>query len=376
MYTSRLSVIDAANCIKHLWSAFFLSESENADGCHSGAESRHGPSGVFSQRMPFSSERTGRWGATEALIAGVAAIVTALVAFALVNRKPTASRSPVTVRDTVHHRPIAGGEFEISGVAHVPGTNGILVLDDDTTNEIFLVEVGRDTTQAGDAIPVALGADVTDMEGITFDGTYYYVVGSQSKPTGFEGAGLVRFRYDPATRRVNNTETIGRLKEWLADNVAELKGTAQKIGDHVLNIEALAWDPISKRLLLGLRAPVVDGHALIVPVRLVDPAGSFSRDNIRADGPAIRVDLGGDGIRSLEYDPESNRYRLITGATLNEETRDFRIVEWDGRDRTSVRDIALYSRKLKPEGIANAELYGKRTKVIVFDIGTFLLATD
>jgi len=324
--------------------------------------------------MSSLDDRTPRWRWAETLIAALAAIVAALVALALVNRKPQSSGGALTVGDTIHHRPIAGGEFELSGVAHVPNSSQILVLDDDTNTEIFLVEVGPDTTQIGDAIPVALGADVTDMEGITFDGTSYYVVGSQSKPTGFEGVGLVRFRYDNVTRRISNVETVGDLKRWLAENVAELKGTAREIGDHILNIEALAWDPSGKRLLLGLRAPVVDGHALVVPIKLVDPAGPFSRDNIRADGPAVRLDLGGDGIRSLEYDPASKAYRVITGATLNEETRDFRIVEWDGRDRTPVRDIALYSKKLKPEGIANAELYGKPTKVIVFDIGTFRLS--
>ena len=295
------------------------------------------------------------------------------MAFAFLSRKPQSPSGPAIAGDSVRHRPIAGGEFEISGVAHVPGSNQVLVLDDDTTGEIFLVEVAQDSTQLGNAVPVPLGTDVTDMEGITFDGTYFYVVGSQSKPTGFDGIGLIRFRFDPATRRVSNLETIGNLKEWLADNVAELHGTARQIGDHVLNIEALAWDPVGSRLLLGLRAPVVDGQALVVPVKLIDAAGPFTRDNLRADGPAVRVDLGGDGIRSLEYDPAAKAYRLITGATLNEETRDFRLVEWSGRDGTPVRDIALYSRKLKPEGIANAELHGNRTKVLVFDIGTFTL---
>ena len=275
--------------------------------------------------------------------------------------------------DSVRHRPIAGGEFEISGVAHVPGSNQLLVLDDDTTREIFLVEVDRDSSQLGDAVPVPLGAEVTDMEGITTDGSYFYVVGSQSKPTGFDGVGLIRFRFDPDTRRVSNLETIGDLKQWLADNVAELHGTGRQIGDHVLNIEALAWDPVGSRLLLGLRAPVVNGQALVVPVKLIDRDGPFARENLRTDGPAIRIDLGGDGIRSLEYDPAANAYRLITGATLNEETRDFRLVEWSGRDHSRVRDIALYSRKLKPEGIANAELHGSPTKVLVFDIGTFTL---
>ncbi len=307
------------------------------------------------------------------IVAAIAAVAAAVLAFAFVSRKSPAPSAPIPLGDSVRHRPIAGGEFEISGVAHVSGSNQLLVLDDDTTREIFLVEVGSDSTHLGAAVPVALGADVTDMEGITFDGTYFYVVGSQSKPTGFDGAGLVRFRFDPVSRRVSNVETIGDLKAWLADNVAELQGTARETGDHVLNIEALAWDPDGNRLLLGLRAPVVNGQALVVPVKLIDPAGPFSRDNIRADGPAVRVDLGGDGIRSLEYDPVAKAYRLISGATLNEETSDFRLVEWSGRDRSPVRDISVYSRKLKPEGIANAELHGRPTKVVVFDIGTFTL---
>ena len=36
-------------------------------------------------------------------------------------------------------------------------------------------------------------------EGITFEGEWYYVVGSQSKTTGVEGDGLVRFKFDPNT---------------------------------------------------------------------------------------------------------------------------------------------------------------------------------
>src|SRR5688500_3184916 len=147
--------------------------------------------------MPSSDHRTPWWRGAEPLIVAVATIVGAIEALVLVNRKPQSSGRPLTVGDTVRHRPIDGREFELSGVAHVPNSGQILVLDDDTSTEIFLVEVRPDTTQTGDAIPIALGADVTDMEGITFDGTNYYVVGSQSKGTGFEGIGLVRFRYDP-----------------------------------------------------------------------------------------------------------------------------------------------------------------------------------
>ncbi len=313
------------------------------------------------------------WFRVEALVAAGVAIIAAVVALTAGTRKGPSTPSTPPDEDTVIHRPIAGGQFEASGVAHVPKSNSLFVLDDDTTREIFLIELAPDGSQTGNAVPVALGADVTDMEGITFDGSWFYVVGSQSKNTGFDGDGLVRFKFDPASRRVTHVERIQELKAWLAENVSELRGTERLIGDHVLNIEAIAWDPVGRRLLLGLRAPVVDDQALIVPVRLIDPDAPLSRENIAADGPAVRIDLGGDGIRSLEYDPSLKAFRLITGATLNEETRDFRIVEWNGKSGAPVRDIALYSRNVKPEGITRADLHGRSTSVIVFDVGTFSL---
>ena len=178
---------------------------------------------------------------------------------------------------------IAGGPFEASGVVHVPGTSQLLFVDDGRPREIFLMELAPDGSQRGMALSVPLAADVTDLEGITSDGHHFYVVGSQSKKTGFDGDGLIRFTFDPKTRRADGVERIQGLKAWLAANVAELRGTERRVGDDVLNIEGLAWDPRGHRLLLGLRAPIVDGAALIVPIKLIDSTGSFSRENLRVD---------------------------------------------------------------------------------------------
>src|SRR5688572_146364 len=100
-----------------------------------------------STTMP-SDHRGAWWRSPETLIAALAAVAGALAALALLNRKPQSSVRPPTVGDALDHRPIAG-DFELSGVAHVPNSSQILVLDDDTTTEIFLVEVGPDTAQTG-----------------------------------------------------------------------------------------------------------------------------------------------------------------------------------------------------------------------------------
>jgi hypothetical protein len=272
-------------------------------------------------------------------------------------------------------RPIAGGSFEASGVAHVPGTDGVLFLDDQETREIFWMELASDGTQRTPAQRVPLGADVTDPEGITTNGSHFFVVGSQSKSRGFDGEGLVRFRFDAGRRRVQEVESVRDLKGFLAEHVAELHGTARKIGDEVLNIEGLAWDQRGERLLLGLRAPVVDGQALIVPLRMRDRSLPFSRENLQVDeGGAMRLPLGGVGVRSLEYDDRSGAYRVITGAVPDPETEAFRLLEWHGDAGASeLRELATFSRKLKPEGITHAVIGGRDVSVLVFDSSHFLL---
>jgi hypothetical protein len=298
-------------------------------------------------------------------VAGAAAIILGVAAWLPAGGPGSAN--------SVAPKVIAGGRFEASGVAHVPGSSQMLFVDDGRAREIFLMELTPDGEQKGPAVGIPLAAEVTDLEGITSDGTHFFVVGSQSKNVGFDGDGLVRFSYDAKTRRTGGVERIQGLKAWLAANVAELRGTEKRKGDEVLNIEGLAWDPLAKRLLLGLRAPVVNGQALIVPIKFQDPKGAFTRENLRVDGSAIRLSLNGAGIRSLEYDETARAFRIITGAGKNTESLDFRVLEWDGRSGSSLRDVSSFNRRLKPEGITRARLDGKPVSVIVFDVGRFIV---
>lgn len=305
-------------------------------------------------------------------VAAAAAVVLLAVA-AWLNTDSVVPAAPVPAPLSADPRPIAGGRFEASGVARVPGTNQLLFVDDGRAREIFLMELAADGSQRGAAHPIALGADVTDLEGITSDGRHFYAVGSQSKKTGFDGDGLVRFTFDTVTRRISGVERIQGLKAWLAANVAELRGTEKLVGDEVLNIEGLAWDPRARRLLLGLRAPIVNGAALVIPITLIDSTAPFSRANLQVDGAAIRVQLNGAGIRSLEYDEHAAAFRIITGARANQESLDFRVLEWDGKTDTPLREITSFGRLLKPEGIARITLGGRPASVIVFDVGSFVV---
>lgn len=271
-----------------------------------------------------------------------------------------------------------GGTFEASGVAHVPGTDGVLFVDDGRPDEIFWMRLSEGRKQLGSIHAIKLGASVIDLEGMTTDGTYFYVVGSQSKSTGGDLTGLVRFRFDAQGHRVQGTEAVSGLKRFLAENVAELRGMENRKYRHGgINVEGIAWDARGRRLLLGLRSPVVDGLALVVPLRLRDPQGAFSLENLEVEGAkAIRLPLGGAGIRSIEYDERAKAFRIITGAGPNPEKLDFKLLEWDG-DGVSprLREMGAFDRRLKPEGITRVSSSGRDFTFIVFDTSGYA-ATD
>jgi hypothetical protein len=264
----------------------------------------------------------------------------------------------------------SGGTFEASGVTHVPGTAAVLFVDDGRPDEIFWMQLGEDRVQSGPIKSVELGASVIDLEGITTDGSNFYVVGSQSKSKGGDLAGLVRFKFDPASQRVEGVESVSGLKKFLADNVAELRGIGdRKYKDGGINVEGIAWDPKGGRLLLGLRSPVIEGHALVVPLRLRDPQGAFSQDNLEVEETkAIRLPLAEAGIRSIEYDERQKAFRIITGAAANNEKADFKLWEWDGNvSRPTLRATETFDRKLKPEEITRFSASGRDFTFIVFD---------
>lgn len=262
-----------------------------------------------------------------------------------------------------------GGTFEASGVVQVPGTDSVLFVDDGRTNEVFRMRLSEDRKQAGAINPVRLSARIIDLEGITSDGNYFYVVGSQSKSKGGDLTGLARFKLDENNQALD-TQTIDGLKNFLADNVAELRGMhKRKYSDGGINVEGIAWDPKHNRFLLGLRSPVVDGHALVVPLKLRDPLGAFSSDNLEVEGQkAIKLSLGGAGIRSIEYDEERTTFHLITGAGPNAENMDFKRWEWSGNgEAPTLRETDKFDRRLKPEGITRVSSGDNSFIFIVFD---------
>ena len=264
----------------------------------------------------------------------------------------------------------AGGKFEASGVANVAETDGVLFVDDGQPGQVFWMSLDQGGKQVGPVKAIGLGVEIQDLEGATTDGTYFYVVSSQSKPRAADKAGLVRFKFDAQNQKVESVESIGGLKSFLIENVADLREMADvKAKDGGVNIEGVAWDSRRNRLLLGLRSPVINGQALLIPLRLRNPQGAFSIDNLEVvDSKAIRVPLGGVGIRSIEFDGKTNLFKIISGSAEDQDQTDFGLWEWNGDEvRPATRELTKFDRKLKPEGVVRMTVGKRDFTLVVFD---------
>ena len=266
--------------------------------------------------------------------------------------------------------PIQGGTFEASGVVAVPSSDGVLFVDDGREDAVLWMRVDRDGRQREPAVPVPLGIGVGDLEGITTDGIWYYAVGSQSKPGFVDGPGLVRFRFDPAARRIEQIESVSGLRQLLLSQLPSVAARAgRKPSASGFNIEGLAWDARGGRLLLGLRAPVIDGDAVVIPLTLGD--GPLEAGALRvADSDLIRLPLENAGIRSMEFDAGRGAFRVLAagrGATS------FRLWNWSGGSGRDARleAGASFAARLKPEGVTPVRGAQDYT-LIVFDTSRYV----
>ncbi len=276
--------------------------------------------------------------------------------------------------------PFKEGPLETSGVVEVPGADMVLMVDDSKLDAILAMGVDSSGQQAGPVKSIPLGASVADLEGIAYGDGYFYVTGSQSDPKGGDQNAIARFKFDPATQTIQGTEVIPNLRQFLIENVPELKGQGDKKGtEGGLNIEGLAWDPRAdaKRLLLGLRSPQLNGKALIVAIKLTNPSGPFSRDNLQLAEPrAIQLEMEGLGIRDIQYDIRLQAFLVIAGAPAHGETKlGFKLWEWSGD--TSPPDSKLQKvgpdldTAMHPEGVTHLVVGGREFIFIVGDGGGY-----
>ena len=128
-------------------------------------------------------------------------------------------------------------------------------------------------------------------------------------------------------------------------------------GSAGLNIEGLSLSLDGSQLMIGLRSPLCDGRALVIP--LTNPVAALglgeSQPQPAALAQPVLLDLGGLGIRSLERDPSGAFYWIAAGPA-GTESGPWRLLTWSGKPNDTPRPLPtrLPDSDFSPEAIAVA----------------------
>lgn len=217
--------------------------------------------------------------------------------------------------------------YEPSGIA--PLSEGrFLVVEDEPDRALRLITAKLSTSneisiesESELGLPSGLTARWTlgvldDLEGVAHDGFQrFYVVSSHDDSAPYwisTRQKLLRFTIHDG--RMGDVATKLTLRRDLLDSYPELANAdheKRKGKASVLNIEALAYDRKREVLLIGLRAPLLNGKSIII--RMLNPDAYL--DN--ADQPVVDdelwlVDLDNGGLRAMTYDDKTDQLLLIS----------------------------------------------------------------
>jgi hypothetical protein len=216
--------------------------------------------------------------------------------------------------------------------------SGRFVVADDEEEDLYAYSIDRFSGFEDVEISDLTGLNNTaDIEGATQIGDTFYWINSHSRTRGgnerVERRRLFAIRIDP--KRVEKPELVGKpYLTLLEDLQRDARFVKYNLGDAsrlppeqegALNIEGLAATPDGK-LLIGFRNPIRDGKALVVTL---NNPGDALEGQPAVFGEPIELDLGGLGIRSIEFWPARNAYAILAGAFGA--SSQFQIFGWPGR---------------------------------------------
>ncbi len=271
-----------------------------------------------------------------------------------------------------------GKTVEASGVTFAPGSNGVLFVSDSSEGEAHWMQLDENGKQVGSIKAIPLNVSFRDPEALTYGNSFFYLVTSQSDPKDGAKNAIVRFDISPETLTLRGQpEIITDFRSFLLQNVATIKVSGAPDGMHGgLNIEGIAWDPNNERLLLGLRSPQIGGQggqAALVPLKLRDPRGPFTRENLKVDQPeVIGLSLEGQGVRDITYDSHLRSFLIISGAPETAPKTEFGLWEWNGQPGAPPVKLMTLESDMKPEGVTSVTINGRSYAFVVGDAGSHL----
>lgn len=171
-------------------------------------------------------------------------------------------------------------------------------------------------------------------------------------------------------------EGMPDFRDWLVANNAIIATSATNDPDYGgLNVEGLAWDPTRQALLLGVRTPALNTGALVVPVRLKDPAGPWTVANLEAQTPIVlnvEHEASAQGVRGMCTGRDGKGFLVVVANATSDDTAGFSVYEWDGNQEGVAKRLPYsFAKKMKPEGLTVGTVGGKPAIVFVDDNGGY-----
>lgn len=256
---------------------------------------------------------------------------------------PSPTPAPHDTRPRLTEGPRLAGLCDASaGIA----VDGVLYVADDERNQLHrfdLEGIAHEPLDLAPIFPAMAGPDEADLEGATAFGGAAWFVGSHDRGKGKKPKesrqrlfALAIDREGPRRYGPLRTDLLDRLagEPTLAAVLAATEGHTSK-DPSGFSLEGLATAPSG--LWLGLRAPLVDGHALLI--ELSDPSGTATAH------PPLRLDLDGRGIRALENDGDG----LLVVAGPPGDAGTFAMFRRGAEGDLTALDVDLGT--LRPEGL-------------------------
>jgi Protein of unknown function (DUF3616) len=247
-----------------------------------------------------------------------------------------------------------GWSKELSGAARLPDGRLVFV-DDESRTAIWIWNGDPESPPETLSLPRSLD----DLEGVAADssGHVFLLTSHSLTKRGVARADRRRLgRIDvPSaadTTRATGNAPHGDPKAGMisADDLLEPLSAALGIEPGAVNLEGLAWYPPAKVLFCGVREPLADGQqALVVAIRPEVAFGAAGGQG--AVSEVRRLDLGGRGIRSLDFDPWRRGVLVLAGPAADDRGP-FGLYLWEPEvDRLTPLQVPELAGVAKPEGV-------------------------
>ena len=284
-----------------------------------------------------------RWGLLASVLAFIGIKTLPSIIPSMQVRKQTAELA----RQGVH---ALKGIYEPSAVQRLPDGR-LLVAEDEHSHAFSIVSFDKSGNMVEDEavdtrIIRGFKRKIGDLEGLALDDEgYVYAVTSHSRTReGLrrpEREHLMRFRIqDNDVRELasfdNLTDVLENSEQLHAMLTAKV---GAKVDFSTINIEGLAFDPNTKRLLLGFRKPEFNQKAIVAYIG--NPKEVFTRKAQPEFVDVAVFDIKGGGIRSLNYDPVLKTFIMTNEVKDEEGNKSSQLWTWSGSPDTQPKAVEV-----------------------------------